>query len=75
VKKFSDFPTCVNLSEGSGSGSGSALKMDSRIRIYINMIPIHNTPHKEELNVLSGVKVLQGGLEASPRTRNSFREV
>jgi hypothetical protein len=32
-----------------------------RIRIAINMIPIHNTAHKEELNVLSG------GLEASPR--------
>ncbi len=61
VNKFSDFPTCVKLSEG--SGFGSALKMESqiRIRIAINMIPIHNTAHKEELNVLSG------GLEASPR--------
>jgi hypothetical protein len=40
--------------------------MESRIRIAINMIPIHNTAHKEELNVLSG------RLEASPRAWNSF---
>jgi hypothetical protein len=35
------------------------IKMASRIRIRIAiMIQIHNTAHKEELNVLSGVKVL-----------------
>jgi hypothetical protein len=44
-------------------------RISIRIRIAINMIPIHNTAHKEELNVLSG------GLEASLAAGNSFREV